>query len=222
MKPLPPVALLAGGRATRLGAATRNLPKSLLPVAGEPFIAHQLRLLRRQNIARVVICTGHLGEQIEAFVGDGSGYGLQVEYSSDGATLQGTGGAIVQAARRLGEEFFVMYGDSYLDTAWAPIWRAFQAEAAMGLMTVYHNQGKWDQSNLHYQQGRISQYAKPPLPGMEYIDYGLSLLRAEALTLAPPSRREYLLCSQFPGRALVSPANCRLPLRWDAGYRSSM
>src|SRR5579883_552361 len=69
---MPPLVLLAGGLASRLGSLTAHLPKSLLPVAGQPFIAHQLRLLATQNIREVVICCGHLGEQIQRFVGDGS------------------------------------------------------------------------------------------------------------------------------------------------------
>jgi NDP-sugar pyrophosphorylase family protein len=109
-----PVALLAGGLATRLRPLTEKIPKSLVEVNGEPFLAHQLRLLRSRGIRRVVICIGHLGEMVEEFAGDGSRFGLRVEYSYDGPSLQGTAGALRNALPLLGSPFFAAYGDSYL------------------------------------------------------------------------------------------------------------
>src|SRR3954451_17260908 len=116
MTVMPPLALLAGGLATRLGDLTRQLHKALLEGGGEPFIAHQLRLLRRERVPRVVICAGYLAEQIRAFVGDGSRFGIPVIYRVDGPNLLGTGGALRAALPELGGEFVVMYGDSWLDT----------------------------------------------------------------------------------------------------------
>src|SRR5580704_8496571 len=109
-----PVAILAGGLATRLGPLTETVPKSLIPISGEPFVVHQLRLLQSSGIQRVILCVGHLGEQIERAVGNGSALGVDVTYSYDGATLQGTAGAVRSALPKLGESFFVIYGDSYL------------------------------------------------------------------------------------------------------------
>ena len=63
---MPALALLAGGLATRLRPITATIPKSIVMVAGKPFIAHQLSLLARQDITDVVVCTGYLGEQIES------------------------------------------------------------------------------------------------------------------------------------------------------------
>src|ERR1051325_10074769 len=127
MTEMPALALLAGGLATRLGDLTKQTPKAVLDVAGEPFIAHQLRLLRREGVPRVVICAGYLAEQIEDYVGDGSRFGIPVTYRLDGPNLLGTGGALRAALPYLGDEFLVMYGDSWLDTAFAPILSAFRA-----------------------------------------------------------------------------------------------
>jgi NDP-sugar pyrophosphorylase family protein len=66
-----PIAILAGGLATRLRPVTETIPKALIEVAGEPFLAHQLRLLRRSGFERVVLCVGYLGEKIQEFAGDG-------------------------------------------------------------------------------------------------------------------------------------------------------
>jgi len=176
-----PVAILAGGLATRLGALTETLPKSLLQIGGEPFVAHQLRLLQTSGIQQVILCVGHLGEMIEGAVGDGSAYGLKAQYSYDGASLLGTAGAIRSALPRLGESFFVMYGDSYLACDYAAIEGEFSQRGRLGLMTVFRNQGQWDSSNVEFDDGRILAYSKQNrTTRMNYIDYGLGVFRAEA------------------------------------------
>jgi NDP-sugar pyrophosphorylase family protein len=186
MTQMPPVALLAGGLATRLRPLTEQVPKAMLDVAGEPFIAHQLRLLRRENITRVVICSGYLANQIEDYVGDGSAFGLSVTYKIDGPKLLGTGGALRAALDQLGDEFMVMYGDSWLDIAYAPVVEAFRASGQPALMTVFRNEGQWDTSNVWFEDGRIRLYSKRErLPQMRHIDWGLGVVRAEALATRP-------------------------------------
>src|SRR3954470_6628948 len=160
MTEMPPLALLAGGLATRLGDLTKQSPKALLEVGGEPFIAHQLRLLRRERIPRVVICAGYLAEQIQAYVGDGSRFGIPVTYKIDGPKLLGTGGALRAALPELGDEFLVMYGDSWLDTAYLPVVEAFRANGQAALMVVFRNEGQWDTSNVWFEDGRIRLYSK--------------------------------------------------------------
>jgi NDP-sugar pyrophosphorylase family protein len=179
--PMPPFAILLGGLATRMGELTRTIPKALLPVADEPFIAHQLRLLQREGVGDVVLCAGHLADQIEAFVGDGSRFGLRVDVSLDGPVLLGTGGALKQALPLLGEEFGVLYGDSYLDTAYGPIVARFRDSGCEGLMTVYRNEGQYDTSNVDFADGMVRRYDKQQTDGMRYIDYGLSLLKSHIL-----------------------------------------
>jgi NDP-sugar pyrophosphorylase family protein len=181
MRSMPPIAVLAGGLATRMQPATLTIPKSMLEIAGEPFIAHQLRLFRRQGIERVALCLGYLGEQVASFVRDGGHYGLQVAYSYDGDVLLGTGGALHRALPLLGEEFLVTYGDSYLDIPFRPVVDAFCAASTSALMTVFHNAGRWDTSNIEFADGRIIDYSKKPTPRMTYIDFGLTMLSASAL-----------------------------------------
>src|SRR5271163_370338 len=113
------VAILAGGLATRMRPVTERIPKSMIEVAGRPFIEHQLELLQAENVKNVVLCVGHLGEMIQAHIGDGKRFGLSVSYSFDGERLLGTGGALRRALPLLGHDFFVLYGDSYLDISYA-------------------------------------------------------------------------------------------------------
>ena len=179
---MPVVAILAGGLATRLGDISKKIPKPMIPVAGEPFIAHQLRLLSRESISRVVLCVGHLGPEIEAFVGNGDRFGLQVSYSYDGPVLLGTGGALKQAVSKLPQEFIVMYGDSYLDTSYKPVVDRFTDSGKRGLMTVFQNSNRWDKSNVEYRNDMIIRYDKKNwTPQMNYIDYGLTVLNRKAL-----------------------------------------
>lgn len=188
MTDMPPIVVLAGGLGTRLGPLTRNTPKSMVIVAGEPFIAHQLRLFMRQGIRHSVLCCGHYHEAILDFVGDGTAFGLKVEYSLDGEKLMGTGGALRRALPLLGDSFLVTYGDSYLDIAYPPIAEAFAASGKTGLMTVLHNEGRWDTSNVELQGSRIMAYSKSPTPKMHHIDYGLAVLNKAAFTNVPNDR----------------------------------
>ena len=175
------VAILAGGLATRLRPVTERVPKSLLDVNGEPFIAHQLRLLRGNGARRVVLCVGFLGEMIRDVVGDGRAFGVKVEYSFDGTRLLGTAGAIRNALPLLGDAFFVLYGDSYLVCDYAAVERVFKTSGKLALMTVFRNDGKWDTSNVEFDGARILAYSKQDrTPRMKFIDYGLGVCSAKA------------------------------------------
>ena len=177
-----PVAILAGGLATRLRPVTQTIPKSLIEVAGKPFIEHQMEYLQKQGIGSVVLCIGYLGEMIQDVVGDGSRWDLQVSYSPDGSALLGTGGALKQALPLLGGQFFILYGDSYLPVDFAKVQSSFIGSGQLGLMTVLKNQNQWDKSNVHYERGQLVEYNKEVItPKMRYIDYGLGLLQSKAL-----------------------------------------
>lgn len=185
MSKLFPVAILAGGLARRLRPMTEHMPKALLPIAGEPFIAHQLQLLRKNNIEKVVLCVGYLGEQIRDYVGDGSRFGLHVDYVFDGPKLLGTGGAIKQALPVLGETFFILYGDSYLPCDYLAVQHAFEASRQLALMTVFRNKGLWDASNIEFHDGNILVYDKKHRTDrMQYIDYGLSVTMSSVFQAA--------------------------------------
>lgn len=178
-----PVAILCGGAATRLRPLTETMPKALIEVNGEAFLAHQLRLLSSRGIERAVLCVGYRGEMIRDFVGDGMRFGLRVEVSFDGPILLGTAGAVRQALPLLGENFFVLYGDSYLPCDYSAIGNAFLDSGKRGLMTVFLNEGRFDASNVEYSDGRILGYDKKnPTSKMRHIDYGLGAFHADVFT----------------------------------------
>jgi NDP-sugar pyrophosphorylase family protein len=177
-----PIAILAGGMATRLRPVSATLPKALVDVAGKPFLVRQLEYLAAQGFQRVVLCVGYRAEQIQAAIGDGARFGLDVRYAFDGDTLLGTGGALRRALPLLGEAFFVTYGDSWLPVSYAPIERAFYASGKPALMVVLENGDRWDKSNVLFRHGELTEYNKrDPSPAMRHIDYGIGVLSASVL-----------------------------------------
>ena len=172
-----PVAILAGGLATRLRPITEKIPKSLIEVAGKPFIFHQLQYLRKEGIRKVVLCLGYLCEMIQEEVGDGSKFDLDITYSYDGDFLLGTGGSIKKALPILDENFYVLYGDSFLPIHFKPIEDFFFKCKKPALMTIILNENKWDKSNVMFKEKTLLEYnKKEPKSEMKFIDYGLAVL----------------------------------------------
>lgn len=183
---LYPVVILAGGLATRLRPVTETIPKALIEIAGQPFIAHQLRLLKSYGINSVIILAWYKGELIREYVGNGQQYGLEVQYAFDGDSPLGTAGAIRHALSVLLGPFFVLYGDSYLPCDYGEIQAHFDQGRQPGLMTVYRNHGKWDASNVEMHDGEILSYDKTKHTSrMEFIDYGLGLFKPEVFASLP-------------------------------------
>src|SRR5471032_473127 len=159
VSPLP-VAILAGGLATRLRPITEKIPKLLVEVAGEPFFSHQIRLLQQAGLRHLVLCVGYLGEKIVELYGDGAKWGMKIEYSFDGPKLLGTGGALIQALPKLGDAFYVLYGDSYLPVDYLAVGDFFLQSGQLGLMTVYENHERYDASNVWFADDQIQRYDK--------------------------------------------------------------
>ncbi len=181
-----PVAILAGGLATRLRPLTEKIPKVLLEVGGRPFLEHQLWNLRAHGVREIVLCLGFLGEAVQQRFGDGTEYGVDLRYSFDGPVLLGTGGAIRRALPQLGEAFFVLYGDSYLQIDFAAVSDAFFHSGRNGLMTVFKNEDSWDASNVVFSDGAIQAYDKRRrTAAMRHVDYGLSVFRSSVFGAYP-------------------------------------
>lgn len=178
--------VLAGGLGTRLRPLTRKTPKSMIRFHGRPFLAYQLDLLKANGVTDVVICIGHLGDQIQRHFGDGSRLGLSLRYSSDGQALLGTGGALKNAEPLLAEEFFVLYGDAYVPVSFRAVADYCHERKGLAVMVVYRNEDRYDRSNVVLDGDKVKYYSKLTRQvGMEYIDYGLSFFRKEALKHLP-------------------------------------
>ena len=185
--------ILAGGLATRMRPLTETIPKALIPVAGVPFVDHQLAWMAAHGVTRVVLSVGYRGDMLLQHVGDGSRWGLAVQVVDEGSVLRGTAGALRLALERgaLDQAFLVTYGDSFLPIDFAPVWRDFTTGGAAALMTVFHNAGRWDTSNVIYRAGRVELYDKHhatrPAADFDYIDYGLSAMKREVIEQLVPA-----------------------------------
>jgi NDP-sugar pyrophosphorylase family protein len=187
---LPTVCILAGGRGTRLGELTGEVPKPLLEVAGEPFLLHQLRLLASYGAYEAVICVGYRGDMIQSHIGDRR-FGVRIDYSHDSSELDGTLGAIRRARSLLPERFLVLYGDTYLRLDYLAAAQAWRASGLPALMAVLRNEGRWDTSNARYKNGRVTAYDKrAPSPTMSWIDYGLGGLTLGVLESVPATESD--------------------------------
>lgn len=175
-----PVAILAGGLATRLRVVTERFPKSLVPVAGKPFLAGQLEMLHSRGIRRAVLCVSYLGEMIRRDFG-GEAFGVKLDYSMDGPKLPGSGGAVLRALPMLGPEFFVLHGDSCLPVKFGPVADFFHRSGKLGCLSVCRNDGRPDASNVVLAENEIKVYdRKNRVPAMQHIDCGLSVFQAAA------------------------------------------
>lgn len=187
---LPPICILAGGLGTRLGTHATDTPKALVEVAGEPFMSHQLRLLAGHGAQEVVLCVGHLGEQIMERIGTAR-FGLRISYSHDGPDRLGTLGAIRRALPLLGERFLVLYGDTYLRLDYVAAATGWARSQLPAMMTVLRNDGHWDTSNALFDGDLVKAYDKrAPTPEMDWIDYGLGGLESRALDFISPEESD--------------------------------
>jgi MurNAc alpha-1-phosphate uridylyltransferase len=176
--------VLAGGLGSRMQPWTDRMPKALIPVAGRPFADLQLEWLAAEGVTDVVYSIGYLGGMLRLFVGDGTRWGLRVDYVDEGDDLRGTAGALRLALDQgvLDREFLLLYGDSYLSVDLRRVWRAFGLCGHPALMTVFRNDGRFERSNVVYRRGLVERYDKAtPAPGMAFIDYGLSVLSREVV-----------------------------------------
>lgn len=172
------VVILAGGMGTRIKSVAGDLPKALIPVADKPFILHQFELLKKNGLTDVLLLTGYRGEMIEDVVGDGSEFGMHVDFvQEDPDSLLGTGGALLNAKDKLADAFMTLYGDSYLPVDYRAMAEWYQAQQRPAVMSVYFNRGQWDHSNVRIDGDRVAYYDKTAKEGeADYIDYGLSIL----------------------------------------------
>jgi len=176
-----PIAILAGGLATRLGNLTDTIPKSLIEINGRPFIDWQIDQLVNAGYSRFVLCVSHKSDLIRSHLGDGSRWAVDIQYSHDGNTQLGTGGAIKNALPILGQSFAVIYGDSYLPIKYSAVEEVFLASGLQGLMTIYANSNEFDNSNVEYSHGVLVNYDKATRNSrMQHIDYGLTYFRSRA------------------------------------------
>ena len=154
----------------------------MIDILGFPFFQYELALLQTAGFKKFIFCVGHNAEIIESYFGDGHLWNINIQYSYDGDTLRGTGGAISNALPLLEDNFMLLYGDSFMDINYfAVVLRYYEAvkHGKKALMTVFHNNNQFDKSNIIYKNNKIIVYDKNYDKNMTYIDYGITICKKE-------------------------------------------
>lgn len=189
------IVVLAGGLATRLYPITDKIPKSMVEVAGKPFLSHQIEIFKQNGIKEIVMCVGHFSDQIKDYYGDGKNFGIRIIYSQENEKLD-TGGAIKNALPYLDDYFFVIYGDSYLLCDYQKVFERFNRSGALGLMTVYENNNEIEPSRILLDNEYIKKYRKDPPPrGAKFAEYGLNILPKSIIGI--PSESSFPISEYF-------------------------
>lgn len=127
------IVIIAGGQGTRIAAVKNEIPKAMIPVGGKPVIEHQLIMAKRYGFSEFVFLIGYLGQQIQSYFGDGSKWGVHIDYYQEEQPL-GTAGALAEVKDCLSEDFFVFYGDTVMDidmTRMLAFHRSHQSDATL-------------------------------------------------------------------------------------------
>lgn len=106
--------ILSGGKGTRLKPLTDNTPKPMLEIGGKPHLEHIISLLRKYGVADIIFSTGYLHEKISDYFGDGSKFGVKIQYREDGDIPLGTGGAIKNCEDLITSDSFIVFNGDIL------------------------------------------------------------------------------------------------------------
>ena len=164
--------ILAGGKGTRVKKFTKKNPKCLIKINGKPFLYYQLKYLKKNNIKNVIISVGYLSNKIRDYLNKNINF-INFKIIDDGKKLLGTGGAVLKSLKFLKNNFYVMYGDSYLTLNL----KNFKKPKNFSSMAIFKNDNKFDKSNIELLNSKkIIYHLKKSKKKLRYIDYGISFL----------------------------------------------
>ena len=200
--------ILAGGKGTRLRPLTYQIPKSLVPIHGKPFLHYQLESVKSFNLNNVLLLVSYLGNQIEDYFGDGSRFGLKIEYSYEEIPL-GTGGALKNAGDKLSDEFLLLNGDTYLPIDYDAFIKYFKEFDKIGTITAYDNSEEIVPNNIAVgTSNEVISYNKKASEEMTHVDSGAIILKKDILGLIPESRtcslEEEVFCKLIKRKELIA------------------
>lgn len=178
--------ILAGGLGTRLAPITHTTPKPMVPFHGRPFLAYLIDLLKQQGFTKVMLLLGYLAPKVQAYFGDGSRFGITIEYSVT-PVEDDTGRRIWHVRERLDPLFLLMYGDNYWPMPFDRMWAWFSSHTAPAMVTIYRNDEGYSKDNVIIDtEGMITTYDKSrQATGLKGVELGFMLLRREILARLP-------------------------------------
>lgn len=180
--------ILCGGLGTRLKEAVPDLPKSMAPIRGKPFLEILLRSLAKKGVRDFVLATGHLSEAIESYCEGGACWDVRIRYSREPAPL-GTGGAVKLAEPLLGDRFLVLNGDTFVDLDPAALEAKLDATGAPLVMLLRRVPAPERYGAVVTDgEGRVISFTEKGVKGGSLINAGVYLVRKEALALIEPGK----------------------------------
>tara|TARA_B100000963_G_scaffold358606_2_gene383654 strand:+ start:1178 stop:1873 length:696 start_codon:yes stop_codon:yes gene_type:complete len=195
--------IFCGGLGTRLFPITRFLPKSLIPVCGEPFIKHQIAILKKNNINKFVFLVGNKSSQLIKYIKKNFS-DENYKIFKDKRFNQGTGKSLLDCIDHLQNEFFIMYGDSYLDCNLKKIKNYFKNKKYNSMMIICKNSNKRYTNNIkiYRKESKIIHYGSKK--NLNYIDYGITFFKKDILINLKKNKIDEKMVSIFN---LLSKAN---------------
>lgn len=158
-------AILAAGEGTRLRPLTLETPKALLPIGGRPLIAHTINWLQRHSVSRIMVNLHHRGDMIRDFLGDGSHFGVQVEYSYE-ETLLGTAGALKKMEDFFDSTMFVVYGDVLTNFDLTDMIRYHRQMDSVATLALVVSETPWQVGMVRTNSnGRVTEFVEKPARG---------------------------------------------------------
>jgi NDP-sugar pyrophosphorylase family protein len=180
--------ILAGGKGTRLRPYTTSFPKPLMPIGDLPIIEIVLRQLAGAGFTDVLITTGHLAELLRLFCGDGSKWGLRIDYSHEEEPL-GTAGPLALVADRLEEHFLVMNGDLLTTLSYRNAFEAHVRRDVLASISLYRREVKVDFGVVEEgEPGFLGRYVEKPTLSFD-VSMGINVLSRGALRFIEPGKR---------------------------------
>ena len=178
--------ILAGGRGSRLRPLTDTRPKPMIEFHGKPFLEYLIEMLRGQGMTQVLLLLGYLPEVIQRYFGDGSRFGVQIDYVVS-SPEDDTGRRLKLAQPKVDPAFLFMYCDNYWPLSLDRLWKRYLDTGAEALLTVYENADGYTKDNVRIDDdGVITVYDKDRAqPGLRGVDIGFGIFRREALELLP-------------------------------------
>lgn len=163
--------ILAGGKGIRLRPYTTRLPKPLVPIGEDHSIMEiALRQLAYCGFTQVTLAIGHFAELIQSYIGDGTRWGVEVDYTLPEEVPLGTLGPVLRVLDRLPEQFLVMNGDVLTDLDYADLMQQHRASRAPLTVATYQRQARIDYGVLTTEAGRVVEFTEKPT-----IDYRVSM-----------------------------------------------
>ena len=178
--------LLAGGRGARLAPLTVTVPKPLLPLGERPIIEVLIAQLAAVGVARVFVCLGYLAPLMQAFLGDGSRWGVRIETAIEETPLGTAGG--LRTLGDISDDFFVVNGDTLTDISFAGMADEHRrADAWATLFTPWvDEQIDYGVVSIDAASAQLTGYDEKPRRGY-YVSSGVYVLSRRLLALIPPS-----------------------------------